>query len=323
LINSRTLGVKLSGARIIVTGGAGFLGRPVVNQLSAAGATCVVPRSRDYDLETEAGVAQLFADHPADAVVHLAARVGGIGANRENPGYFIYANMVMGALVMEHARRSGVAKYLQVGTVCSYPKHTPVPFVETALWDGYPEETNAPYGVAKRALLVQAQAYRQQYGLNAITLLPVNLYGPGDNFDLESSHVIPALIRKMAEAGDDPEATITLWGDGSPSREFLYVDDCARAITLALERYNSPEPVNLGTGAEVTIRDLAEQIAAATGFAGSVVWDQTRPNGQPRRCLDTSRANDGFGFRPEVSLEEGLRETVSWYRTRQDLAVSS
>jgi GDP-L-fucose synthase len=307
--------MKLNGSTIIVTGGNGFLGRPVVALLEAAGATCIVPRSAEHDLTTEAAVARLFGEVDADAVVHLAARVGGIGANRDNPGYFIYANMVMGALMMEHARRAGVEKYLQVGTVCSYPKHTPVPFHEEFLWEGYPEETNAPYGIAKRALLVQAQAYRQQYGMNAVTLLPVNLYGPRDNFDLESSHVIPALIRKMVDAGTDADATIELWGDGSPSREFLYVDDCARAIVLALQRYDAPDPVNLGTGSEITIRALAGLISQATGFAGDIAWNTSKPNGQPRRCLDTSRARDRFGFDAQVSFEDGLRETVAWYRS--------
>ncbi len=306
--------MRIADSTIIVSGGAGFLGRHVVTRLEAAGARCVVPRSEEYDLTTEAAVERLFGENVADAVVHLAARVGGIGANRENPGYFIYANMVMGALMMEHARRAGIGKYLQVGTVCSYPKHTPVPFREQTLWDGYPEETNAPYGIAKRALLAQAQAYHQQYGLNAVTLLPVNLYGPHDNSDLESSHVIPALIRKMLEAGQDPTATVELWGDGSPSREFLYVDDAARAIVLALEHYDDPEPVNLGTGSEITIRDLAGLIASVTGFRGQIVWNTDKPNGQPRRCLDTSRASDRFGFTADVSFENGLRETVAWYR---------
>ncbi len=306
--------MRIADSTIIVSGGAGFLGRHVVTRLEAAGARCIVPRSKEYDLTTEAAVERLFRENVADAVVHLAARVGGIGANRENPGYFIYANMVMGALMMEHARRAGIGKYLQVGTVCSYPKHTPVPFREQTLWDGYPEETNAPYGIAKRALLAQAQAYHQQYGLNAVTLLPVNLYGPHDNSDLESSHVIPALIRKMLEAGQDPTATVELWGDGSPSREFLYVDDAARAIVLALEHYDDPEPVNLGTGSEITIRDLAGLIASVTGFRGQIVWNTDKPNGQPRRCLDTSRASDRFGFTADVSFENGLRETVAWYR---------
>jgi GDP-L-fucose synthase len=306
--------MRIEQARFVVTGGSGFLGRRVVSQLEELGASCVVPRSEEYDLTTEAAVARLFARERADAVVHLAARVGGIGANRAHPGLFIHANLMMGSLVLEYARRAGVEKYLQVGTVCSYPKITPVPFREENLWDGYPEETNAPYGVAKRALLVQAQAYRAEYGMNALTLLPVNLFGPGDNFDLDTSHVIPALVRKMADAGGDRSASIVLWGDGSPSREFLYVDDCARAIVLALERYDSDEPVNLGTGQEVTIRALAEKIAALTGFRGEIRWDTTKPNGQPRRCLDVSRARESFGFEAQVTLDDGLAETVRWYR---------
>jgi GDP-L-fucose synthase len=301
-------------ARIIVTGGNGFLGRHVVARLEDAGATCIVPRSEDYDLTTEEAVARLFAQTPADAVVHLAARGGGIGANRRHPGLFAYANLVMGSLVMEYARRAGVGKYLQVGTVCSYPKHTPVPFREDALWDGYPEETNAPYGLAKRALLVQAQAYRAEYGFNAITLLPVNLYGPHDDFDLESSHVIPAVIRKMVEA-TAAKPIVELWGDGSPTREFLYVDDCARAIVLALDRYEDGDPVNVGTGQEISIRELAEKIAEATGFQGEIRWDVSKPNGQPRRCLDVSRARERFGFEAEVSFDEALRRTVAWYRS--------
>lgn len=305
--------MRIAGADILVTGGSGFLGRPLVARLDALGARCRVPRSAEHDLTTEHGVAALFAEERPEAVVHLAAEVGGIGANRASPGRFMYANLMMGAMVMEYARRAGVTKYLQVGTVCSYPKHTPVPFREDDLWDGYPEETNAPYGIAKRALLVQAQAYRTQYGMNAVTLLPVNLYGPRDNFDLESSHVIPALVRKMldatAEGGD-----VELWGDGSASREFLYVDDCARAVALALERYDEPEPVNLGSGREITIRELAERVAEVTGFTGSLHWDPTKPNGQPRRCLDVSRAREGFGFEAQTPFATGLRETVSWYR---------
>jgi GDP-L-fucose synthase len=306
--------MRIEQARFIVTGGGGFLGRRVVSRLEQLGAKCIVPRSAEYDLTTESAVARLFARERADAVVHLAARVGGIGANRAHPGLFIHANLVMGSLVLEHARRAGVEKYLQVGTVCSYPKITAVPFREDALWDGYPEETNAPYGIAKRALLVQAQAYRAEYGMNTVTLLPVNLYGPGDNFDLDSSHVIPALVRKMADAGRDRSATIELWGDGSPSREFLHVDDCARAIVLALDLYDSSDPVNVGTGREITIRELAEKIAALTGFRGQIRWDTGKPNGQPRRCLDVSRARELFGFTAEIGLDEGLAETVRWYR---------
>jgi GDP-L-fucose synthase len=307
--------VKLRNARIVVTGGGGFLGRHVVARLEDAGATCIVPRSHDYDLTTEAAVSRLLVE-PVDAVVHLAARGGGIGANRLHPGLFTYANLVMGSLVMEYARRAGVEKYLQVGTVCSYPKHTSVPFQEDSLWDGYPEETNAPYGVAKRALLVQAQAYRAEYGFNAITLLPVNLYGPHDDFDLESSHVIPAMIRKMVEAaGGRGKTVVELWGDGSPTREFLYVDDCARAIVLALERYDDGEPVNIGTGQEISIRELAQKVAEAAGFRGEVRWDVSKPNGQPRRRLDVTRARDRFGFEAEVSFDEALRRTVAWYRS--------
>lgn len=307
------LSMDISGASIIVTGGAGFLGSHVVERLTAMGASCHVPRSADYDLTTEDGVARMFTDMPADAVVHLAAEVGGIGANRDNPGRFMFANMIMGALVLEHARINGVDKYLQTGTVCSYPKFTPVPFKEDDLWDGYPEETNAPYGVAKRALLVQAQAYREQYGMDAVTLLPVNLYGPRDNFDLQTSHVIPALIRKMIEARDAGSESVELWGDGSASREFLYVDDAARAICAALTDYEASEPVNLGSGREVRIRDLATLVAAATGFAGEIRWDATKPNGQPRRCLDTSRARTAFGFEASTPLEEGIATTVLWF----------
>lgn len=300
---------------MIVTGGAGFLGRHVVARLEARGARCMVPRSAQYDLTREADVERLFGEHPADAVVHLAAQVGGIGANRDNPGLFMYSNLAMGALTLEYARKAGISKYLQVGTVCSYPKFTPVPFHEEDLWNGYPEETNAPYGIAKRALLVLAQSYRAQYGMNAVTLLPVNLYGPYDNFDLETSHVIPALIRKMDDAAREGRPTVELWGDGSASREFLYVDDCARAIVLALAGYEDAEPVNLGTGSEITIRRLAETIAQLTGFSGEIRWDTSKPNGQPRRCLDVSRAQSGFGFTAETSFEDGLRQTVDWYRT--------
>lgn len=300
---------------MIVTGGAGFLGRHVVARLEARGARCMVPRSAQYDLTREVDVERLFGEHPADAVVHLAAQVGGIGANRDNPGLFMYSNLAMGALTLEYARKAGISKYLQVGTVCSYPKFTPVPFHEEDLWNGYPEETNAPYGIAKRALLVLAQSYRAQYGMNAVTLLPVNLYGPYDNFDLETSHVIPALIRKMDDAAREGRPTVELWGDGSASREFLYVDDCARAIVLALAGYEDAEPVNLGTGSEITIRRLAETIAQLTGFSGEIRWDTSKPNGQPRRCLDVSRAQSGFGFTAETSFEDGLRQTVDWYRT--------
>jgi GDP-L-fucose synthase len=309
--------MQIKDAQIIVTGGRGFLGRHVVARLTDGGARCFIPRSAEYDLTTEAGVDRLFRSVQADAVVHLAARGGGIGANRANPGLFAYANLAMGTNMLEYARRAGVAKYLQVGTVCSYPKFTPVPFREETLWDGYPEETNAPYGIAKRALLVQAQAYRVEYGLNAVTLLPTNLYGPHDNFELQTSHVIPAMIRKMIEAAEEGTA-VELWGDGSPSREFLHVDDCARAIVLALEHYDGGEPVNIGTGEEITIKTLAEKIASAVGFTGEIRWDPSKPNGQPRRCLDVSRARDWFGFEAQVALDDGLAETVRWYRTASE-----
>ncbi len=306
--------MQLEGSNVIVTGGAGFLGSHVVELLTGAGANCHVPRSRDYDLTREVDVVRMFADMPADTVVHLAAEVGGIGANQQNPGRYMFSNMMMGALVMEHARLSGVQKFLQTGTVCSYPKFTPVPFQESSLWDGYPEETNAPYGVAKRALLVQAQAYRQQYGFRAVTLLPVNLYGPRDNFDLATSHVLPALIRRMIEARETGAASVTLWGDGSASREFLFVGDAARAIVLALERYDAADPINLGSGNEVLIRELATLVAEATSFRGEITWDSSKPNGQPRRCLDTSRARKEFGFTAEVPLAVGLKATVDWYQ---------
>jgi GDP-L-fucose synthase len=315
--------VQIDAAKVIVTGGAGFLGRHVVRLLQDQGAQCIVPRSRDYDLTHEAAVARLFAGAPADAVVHLAAEVGGIGANRDNPGRFMFSNMIMGALVMEYARRAGVGTYLQVGTVCSYPKFTPVPFREESLWEGYPEETNAPYGIAKRALLVQAQAYRQQYGMHAMTLLSGNLYGPHDNFDPHSSHVIPALIRKMSDARDAGQGWVELWGDGSASREFLYVEDAGRAVVLALEHYDSPDPVNLGSGEEITIRHLAEIVATATGFDGEIRWDTTKPNGQPRRCLDTSRARERFGFTAQVPFDEGMRRTVEWFENERSAVEGS
>jgi GDP-L-fucose synthase len=273
--------------------------------------------SREYDLTKESDVIRMFADQQPDVVIHLAARVGGIGANRENPGRFFYENAVMGMLLMEHARRNGVSKFVQVGTVCAYPKFTPVPFKEDDLWNGYPEETNAPYGVAKKGLLVQAQAYRMQYGFNAIYLLPANLYGPGDNFDLASSHVIPALIRKCIEARETGAATITVWGTGTPTREFLYVDDAARGILLATEDYDKPEPVNLGTSHEVSIKELVGTIQLLTGFKGELKWDASYPDGQPRRKLDVARAHREFGFSAEVGLEEGLRRTVEWFEASQ------
>jgi nucleoside-diphosphate-sugar epimerase len=281
--------------------------------LRAEGLDPVVARRSDYDLTRAEDAERLWSDARPELAFHLAAEVGGIGANRANPGRYWYANLLMGAHVLEAARRVGTDKLMLVGTVCAYPKHAPVPFREDTLWDGYPEETNAPYGVAKRALLVGAQSYRTQYGLNAIYLVPVNLYGPGDNFELESSHVIPALIRKMAEAVDRGDQSVTLWGDGSPTREFLYVDDCVEGLWRAAERFDGAEPVNLGSGEEISIRQLAEVVAETVGFRGDIVWDRSKPNGQPRRHLDVSRADELFGFRAATSLRQGLRLTVDWY----------
>jgi GDP-L-fucose synthase len=301
--------------RVTVTGGTGFLGRRLVPMLTAMHpAEVVTLSSGNYDLTRQTDVARMYADTRPDVVIHLAARVGGIGANRDNPGRFFYENAIMGIELMEQARRSGVAKYVQVGTVCSYPKHAPVPFEEDALWDGFPEETNAPYGIAKKALLVQAQAYRAQYGFNAIYLLPANLYGPGDNFDPATSHVIPALIRKCLEASDRELSQVEVWGTGDASREFLYVDDAARGILLAAELYDSADPINLGTGREVTIRELVATIARLTGFNGQAHWEQRQPDGQPRRSLSVERARE-FGFEARVSLEDGLRRTIDWYES--------
>jgi GDP-L-fucose synthase len=308
----------LSGRRVLVTGGAGFLGSRVVDMLRERGAELIVPRSAEFDLVVEDDVERLIGESRPEMVMHLAARVGGIGANQANPGAYFYANLMMGALLMEHSRRAGVDKFLQLGTICAYPKFTPVPFHEDDLWNGFPEETNAPYGVAKKALLVQAQAYREQYGFNAIYLLPVNLYGPKDNFDRESSHVIPALIRKMIEAQENGDSKVMLWGDGSPSREFLYVDDCAEALVLALERYDKPDPVNVGAGFEITIRDLAELVREITGFEGEIEWDTARPGGQPRRMLDTSRAEREFGFKARTGFREGLQRTADWFRENRE-----
>jgi GDP-L-fucose synthase len=306
--------MSFSQLRVLVTGGAGFLGSHVLEALRARGCKHVAaPRSQQFDLRTEAGVEAVLTKHRPDVVLHLAAVVGGIGANRLQPGRFFYDNALMGIHLIEGCRRHGVGKVVVVGTICAYPKFTPVPFREEHLWDGYPEETNAPYGVAKKMLLVQCQAYRQQYGINAVYLLPVNLYGPRDNFDLESSHVIPAMIRKFVEARARGEERVVLWGDGSPTREFLHVRDAARGIVLAAERYDGAEPVNLGSGREVRIAELANLLKEMTGYAGSVEWDVSKPNGQPRRCLDTQRAAEWFGFHAEVPLEEGLRETVAWY----------
>jgi GDP-L-fucose synthase len=299
---------------VLVTGGGGFLGSHLVERLQADGIEPFVARRSDYDLTEPSEAERLFADAQPDLVFHLAAEVGGIGANMANPARYWYANLMMGTHVLEQSRRAGLDKLVLVGTICSYPKFAPVPFREDDLWNGYPEETNAPYGVAKKALLVGAQAYREQYGLNTAFLLPVNLYGPRDNFDLESSHVIPALIRKMLAAQGSGEGEVVLWGDGSPTREFLYVEDCAEALLLASQRYDGAEPVNLGTGEEISIRELAEVIAAETGFEGEIVWDTSKPNGQPRRKLDTSRAEREFGFRARTPFSEGIKQTVAWYR---------
>jgi GDP-L-fucose synthase len=307
--------------KVLVTGGAGFLGSHVFERLEAAGDDVFVARSSDYDLTSMEDVARMFDDAEPELVFHLAAEVGGIGANRMNPGRYWFANLLMGTHVLEQARLHGTPKLVLVGTICAYPKFAPLPFREDDLWNGYPEETNAPYGVAKKALLVGAQAYRAQYGVNAIYLLPVNMYGPRDNFDLETSHVIPALIRKMVEAAQRGDDEVVLWGDGSPTREFLYVDDCADALLLAAERYDGPDPVNLGTGAEISIRDLAELVRTATGYEGSIVWDTTKPGGQPRRALDTSRAEALFGFRARVPLREGIDRTVAWYRSARPVGV--
>ena len=299
----------------MLTGGAGFLGARVHERLLAAGADEVfVPRSSEYDLTDAAGAADAYADARPDTVIHLAAEVGGIGANRDNPGRYFYANMAMGLHMIEEARRRGVGKFVQVGTVCSYPKHTPVPFREAELWSGYPEETNAPYGIAKKALLVMLAAYREQYGLNGAYVMPVNLYGPGDNFDLDTSHVIPALIRKCEEARVAGASQVDCWGTGAASREFLYVDDCAEAIVLAAEHLDHPEPVNVGASREITIRELAEAIAGLVGFEGGLRWDATKPDGQPRRRIDTSRAQELFGFRASTPLRDGLEHTIAWYR---------
>ena len=309
---------SLSGTAVMVTGGAGFLGSHVVRKLEARGAHVFVPRSAEYDLREKDGIERALADARPEVVIHLAAVVGGIGANRKNPGRFFYDNAIMGIQLMEMARLAGVEKFVATATVCAYPKYAPLPFREDDIWNGYPEETNAPYGLAKKMLLVQAQAYREQYGFNALTLLPVNLYGPGDNFDPASSHVIPALIRRIVEAklrGDDH---IVAWGTGSASREFLYVDDAAEGIVLATERYDGPLPVNLGAGREITIRELVQTIAGLCDFRGEIRWDASQPDGQPRRMLDTSRAKDLFGFEATTDFEQGLRATIEWFlATRQ------
>src|SRR5438067_7973494 len=307
--------MNVSGARVLVTGGGGFLGRHVIEALERHGCRDVtIVRKAQHDLTHEPAVRKLFQDTKPDVVIHLAAVVGGIGANRESPGRFFYQNVMMGALTMEQARLAGVEKFVGIGTICAYPKLAPIPFLERDLWNGYPEETNAPYGIAKKMLLVQGQAYREQYAFDAIHLLPVNLYGPHDNFDPASSHVIPALIRKFLEAVDAGASEVVCWGTGNATREFLFVEDCAEAIVLATERYDRPEPVNIGAGFEISIHDLAELIASRTGFTGRLVFDRTKPDGQPRRSLDVTRARNAFGFSATTTFDEGLRKTVEWYR---------
>ena len=306
--------LDLSTQRVCVTGGAGFLGTHLIEKLKAHGAKDIfVPTYPQYDLVREADILRMLNDAKLDVIIHLAAKVGGIGANREKPGEFFYDNLMMGVQLIHHAWQKDVSKFVAIGTICAYPKYTPIPFKEEDLWNGYPEETNAPYGLAKKMLLVQSQSYREQYGYNSIFLLPVNLYGPGDNFNPASSHVIPALIRKCLEAKEQNASEIVAWGDGSPTREFIYVDDAAEGITLATLRYNSSDPVNIGSNFEISIKDLTELIARLTGFEGEIHWDTSKPNGQPRRKLDTSRAKERFGFEAKTNFEAGLRRTIEWY----------
>ena len=307
--------IDLSKKRIILTGGAGFLGRFVEKKLKERGCSNIfIPRIEEFDLRNLDDIVKIYQIAQADTVIHLAAVVGGIGANRENPGSFFYDNLIMGAQLMEEARKNNIEKFVSIGTICSYPKFTPVPFKEEDLWNGYPEETNAPYGLAKKMLLVQSQAYRQQYGFNSIFLLPVNLYGPGDNFNPNSSHVIPALIKKFYDAKINNQSEVVVWGTGTATREFLYVEDCAEAIVLATEKYDKADPVNIGAGFEISIKDLAEKIKDIIGFKGKVVWDITKPDGQPRRCLDTSRAFKEFGFETKMDFKTGLEKTIEWYK---------
>ena len=306
--------IDLSAKRICITGGAGFLGTHLIKKLKEHGAKDIfVPEYPEYDLVREADILRMIDTAKPEIIIHLAAKVGGIGANREKPGEFFYDNLMMGVQLIHHAWRQGVEKFVAIGTICAYPKFTPIPFKEEDLWNGYPEETNAPYGLAKKMLLVQSQAYREQYGYNSIFLLPVNLSGPGDNFNPASSHVIPALIRKCLEAKEQGSSEIVAWGDGSPTREFIYVEDAAEGITLATEKYNSSEPVNIGASFEISIKDLTETVARLTGFEGSIRWDTSKPNGQPRRKLDTTRAREAFGFEAKTDFEEGLRRTIDWY----------
>jgi GDP-L-fucose synthase len=322
-MTSETSPLDLASKRILVTGGGGFLGRHIIERLRQFGCTEIcAPRRREFDLTRSDAIQRLFEEFRPEVVIHGAATVGGIGANRANPGLFFYENAIMGIQLIEACRVFAVEKTVVLGTICAYPKFTPVPFREEHLWDGYPEETNAPYGIAKKALLVQCQSYRDQYGMNAVYLLPVNLYGPHDNFDLDSSHVIPALIRKCVEAKSRGDAEVVLWGDGSPTREFLYVTDAAEAIVKATEAYSGAAPVNIGSGLEISIRNLAAKIAALTGFTGQIRWDTTKPNGQPRRCLEVSRATEEFGFTASTNFDVGLRATIDWYRNHLDSKVS-
>jgi len=308
--------IDLKNKRILVTGGAGFLGKCITAKLKECGCKDIfIPLIEDYDLVSMEAVKRLYVDAKPDIVIHLAAKVGGIGANRENPGKFFYDNLMMGVQMIEVGRQAGIEKFVALGTICAYPKFTPVPFREEELWNGYPEETNAPYGLAKKMLLVQSQSYREQYGFNSIFLLPVNLYGPGDNFDPASSHVIPALIKKCVDTTKKGGNEIIIWGTGKATREFLYVEDAADAIILATEKYNKPEPVNIGAGFEISIKDLVGLIVKLTGFKGKIVWDKTKPDGQPRRCLDTTRAKKEFGFKAKISFEEGIKKTIEWYKS--------
>lgn len=309
------MGIDLKTKRIVVTGGSGFLGGFVVNKLKEMGCNNLfTPKSVDYNLVEKDKVKQLYKDFEPDIVIHLAAVVGGIGANRENPGKFFYDNLMMGVNLIEEGRLYGIEKFVCIGTICAYPKYTPIPFKEDELWNGYPEETNAPYGIAKKVLLVQLQAYKEQYGFNGIYLLPVNLYGPNDNFDPKISHVIPALIKKCLEAIREKRNEVVIWGTGNATREFLYVEDCAMGIVLATERYGGGDPVNLGAGFEISIKELVKKICEMTGFKGEIVWDTSKPDGQPRRMLDTSKAEKLFGFKAKTSLDEGLRKTIQWYK---------